>query len=145
MNERRIQRLQEQIKQRLAEVLQRDLADPKLGLVTITRVELDTEFTQCKVYWSVIAPTSTGEAKARRDSEQVLDRARGFLQREIGKSLRTRTIPRVEFVFDQGISGAIRVNTLLKELAPKPELGSAPDSDGSGSTPDAGGTPSPDS
>jgi len=48
MNERRIQRLQEQIKQRLAEVLQRDIADPKLGLVTIARVELDAEFTICR-------------------------------------------------------------------------------------------------
>ncbi len=127
MNERRIQRLQEQIKQRLAEILQRDLADPKLGLVTISRVELDAEFTLCKVYWSVIAPTSTGEAKARRDSQEVLTRASGFLQREIGKSLHTRTIPHVEFVFDPGIAGAIRVNQLLKELAPKdPGTGETP-------------------
>ena len=57
MNERRLARLREQIKQKLAQVLQRDLADPKLGLVTITRIELDKEFTQCKAYWSVIAPT----------------------------------------------------------------------------------------
>ena len=139
MNERRIQRLQEQIKQRIAEVLQRDLADPKLGLVTISRVELDSEFTQCRVYWSVIAPTSTGESKARRDSEEVLARARGFLQREIGKSLHTRSIPRVEFVFDEGIAGAIRVNKLLGELAPKtdaPQSGPTP--------PDSGGTPPAD-
>lgn len=140
MNERRIQRLQEQIKQRLAEVLQRDLADPKLGLVTISRVELDGEFTQCRVYWSVMAPTATGETKARRDSEEVLTRARGFLQREIGKSLHTRSIPHVEFVFDQGIAGAIRVNQLLKDLAPKPadpqdgERGETP-APGSASTP----------
>ena len=43
MNDRRIARLQEQIKQRLAELLQRDVADPKLGFVTISRVELDAE------------------------------------------------------------------------------------------------------
>ncbi len=116
MNDRRIARLQEQIKQRLAEVLQREIADPKLGLVTITRIELDAEFTLCKAYWSVIAPTATGEARARRDSEEVLDRARGFCQREVGRSLHTRTIPRLEFHFDDGIGGAIRVNTLLREL-----------------------------
>lgn len=115
MNDRRIARLQEQIKQRLAEVLQRDIADPKLGLVTISRVELDAEFTLCKAYWSVIA-AGTGEQKARRDSEEVLTRARGYCQREVGKSLNTRTIPRLEFVFDDGIAGAIRVNQLLHEL-----------------------------
>jgi ribosome-binding factor A len=117
MNDRRIARLQEQIKQRLAEVLQREIADPKLGLVTITRIELDAEFTLCKAYWSVLAPTATGEQKARRESQEVLDRARGFVQREVGKALHTRTIPHLEFVHDEGIAGAIRVNTLLKDLA----------------------------
>ena len=47
MNERRIKRLQEQIKVRIAEILQREVADRKIGMVTITRVELDREFTIC--------------------------------------------------------------------------------------------------
>ena len=117
MNDRRIARLQEQIKQRLAELLQRDVADPKLGFVTISRVELDTEFTVCKAYWSVLAPTSVGEAKAKAQSAEVLARARGMLQREMGKGLATRTIPRLEFVFDEGIGGAVRVNRLLADLS----------------------------
>lgn len=111
MNERRIHRLQEQIKQRLAEILQRDLADPHLGFVTITRVELDPEFTQCKAYWSVI-----GDAPQQKKSDEVLRKARGLCQREVGKSLHTRTIPHLEFVFDEGIAGAIRTNRLLAEL-----------------------------
>lgn len=111
MNERRINRLQEQIKQRLAEILQRDLADPGLGLVTITRVELDSEFTVCRAYWSVIGPPH-----ARRDSTAVLQRARGFCQREMAKGLHTRTVPTLEFLFDDGIEGGIRVNELLREL-----------------------------
>ncbi len=117
MNDRRIARLQEQIKQRLAELLQRDVADPKLGFVTISRVELDAEFTVCKAYWSVLAPTSVGEAKAKTQSAEVLTRARGMLQREMGKGLATRTIPRLEFVFDEGVGGAVRVNRLLADLA----------------------------
>jgi len=120
MNERRIARLQEQIKQRLAEVLLRDIADPHLGFVTITRVELDAEFTTCKAFWSVI-----GTDKQKRDSEATLQKARGFCQREVGKSLHTRTTPRLEFVFDEGIAGAIRVNQLLQDL--KQERESRPD------------------
>ena len=134
MNERRLARLAEQIKQRLAEVLQRDLADPKLGLVTITRVELDKEFTQCKAYWSVIAPTGK-EDQARRDSTAVLERARGFCQREMGKVLHTRTIPHLRFLFDEGISRAIRMRELLNEL--NPGGGDAPPPDApSDDTPD---------
>ncbi|MBL8751567.1 MAG: 30S ribosome-binding factor RbfA [Planctomycetes bacterium] len=111
MNDRRIARLQEQIKQRLAEILQRDLGDPDLGFVTITRVELDSEFTQCRAFWSVL-----GDSRQRARSEGVLRRARGLCQRAVGKSLHTRTVPHLEFVFDEGIAGAIRVNTLLQEL-----------------------------
>ena len=115
MNERRLARLREQIKQRLAQVLQRDLADPKLGLVTITRIELDKEFTQCKAFWSVLAPTG-GEERAQKESAAVLDRARGFCQREMAAVLHTRTVPHLEFVFDKGIGESVRMRKLLEEL-----------------------------
>jgi ribosome-binding factor A len=117
MNDRRLARLQEQIKQRLAEVLLRDLADPRLGMVTITRVELDAEFTQCRAYWSVL-----GDDRVRKDSEAVLRRARGLFQRELGKAIHTRSVPHLEFVHDQGIAEAIRVNQLLSDLRQEREL-----------------------
>ncbi|MCK5941478.1 MAG: 30S ribosome-binding factor RbfA [Planctomycetes bacterium] len=144
MNERRLARLANQIKQRLAVVLQRELADPKLGLVTITRIELDKEFTQCKAYWSVLAPTGK-EQIARRESAEVLDRARGFCQREVGKVLHTRTIPHLEFRFDEGIGGAVRMRNLLKELNPGGEQPSGDGGDGDNPAPDADGADRPDS
>jgi ribosome-binding factor A len=147
MNERRLARLAEQIKQRLAQVLQRELADPKLGLVTITRIELDKEFTQCKAYWSVLAPTGK-EDIARRESAEVLARATGFCQREIGAVLHTRSVPHLQFLFDEGIGGAIRMQELLKELNPggadrgdQPEGSDADAPDGSADAPDADDPP----
>ena len=111
MNDRRIARLQEQIKQRLAEVLLRDLADPKLGMVTITRIELDSEFTQCKAYWSVI-----GDDLQKKRSGAAVKRARGLCQRAMASALRTRTVPHLEFIYDTGIEKAVRLNTLIHEL-----------------------------
>jgi len=127
MNERRLARLSQQIKQRLAEVLQRELSDPKLGLVTITRIELDTEFTSCKAYWSVLSG-SDQEDKARRESAGVLNRARGFCQREMARVLHTRSVPHLEFVFDGGIGGAIRMQELIRELN-TPDEEAQPDDD----------------
>jgi len=127
MNERRLARLSQQIKQRLAEVLQRELSDPKLGLVTITRIELDTEFTSCKAYWSVLSG-SDQEDKARRESAGVLNRARGFCQREMARVLHTRSVPHLEFVFDGGIGGAIRMQELIRELN-TPDQEAQPDDD----------------
>ena len=117
MNDRRLARLQEQIKESLALVILRDLADPKLGMVTITRVEVDTEFTQCKAYWSVL-----GDDKARRENEGVLRRARGLCQKVIAKAIHTRSVPHLEFVYDEGLTAGIRVNKLLEDLKHEREL-----------------------
>ncbi|MGK0154587.1 MAG: ribosome-binding factor A [Neolewinella sp.] len=141
MNERRLARLKQQIKQRLAEVLHRDLADPKLGMVTITRIELDTEFSHCKAYWSVLAG-SDQEEKAKRDSAAVLGRARGFCQREMARVLHTRSVPHLEFLFDEGIGAAIRMNKLLNELHPEGET-AGDETTGDGATGDAPAGDSP--
>jgi ribosome-binding factor A len=121
MRERRIARLQEQLKQRIAEVLQRELRDPALGLVTITRVELDAEFTLCRAYWSVL-----GGKGDRARNERTLERARAFVQREMSRGLHTRTTPRLEFVFDQSIEGAVRVQGILRELREERETRGEP-------------------
>ena len=54
MNERRIARLQEVIKGRAAEVIAYELADPRAGLITVTKVELDREIATCKIFWSAL-------------------------------------------------------------------------------------------
>jgi len=111
MNPRRIARLQEQIKARIAEVLMKEIADPGLGLVTITRVEVDKEFTTCKAFWSVL-----GDVKERKKQEQLLRRATPFIQREVASVLRTRTVPRLSFWFDESIEGAARMQEKLNAL-----------------------------
>ncbi len=111
MNERRVHRLEHQIKARVAEVLQREIADPQLGFVTVSAVELDREIKLCKVFWSIL-----GSKRDRHSSQQALDRATGFIRRHIAQVLHTRTVPVVRFIFDESIEGAIRVNNLLAEL-----------------------------
>jgi len=111
MNERRIKRLQEQIKERAAVVVQQEMADPRRGLITITRVEVDRELAHCKIYWSVL-----GDEHARSRNGQMLNHAAKFVQRELAAILHTRTVPRVQFVFDESIEGAIRIDGLIREL-----------------------------
>jgi len=129
MRERRIARLQQQLKERIAEVLLRELRDPQLGLVTITRVELDAEFTLCRAFWSVL-----GGKGDRARNGRALERARGFVQREMSHGLHTRTTPRLEFVFDESIEGAVRVQGILKDLREEREARgeSTPAPDGEG-------------
>jgi len=125
MNERRVHRLENQIKARIAEVLQRELADPQLGFVTVSGVELDREIKLCKVFWSTL-----GGQRDRHSNQQALDRANGFIRRQIAQVLHTRTVPVVRFIFDESIEGAIRMNNLIEELQAereRRELAKGPD------------------
>ena len=132
MNERRVHRLEHQIKARVAEVLQREIADPQLGFVTVSGVELDREIKLCKVFWSIL-----GSKRDRHSSQQALDRANGFIRRHIAQVLHTRTVPTVRFVFDESIEGALRVNNLLAELQTERERRQAADEpDGQYAAPD---------
>ena len=111
MNERRIKRLQEVIKARVAEVVSFELSDPRRGLITITKVELDREVTHCKVYWSIL-----GDEKERNLNAKMLAHATAFVQREVAAVLHTRTVPKVHFVFDESIEGSIRVQGIIDKL-----------------------------
>ncbi|MBK8975322.1 MAG: 30S ribosome-binding factor RbfA [Planctomycetes bacterium] len=111
MNERRIERIQNLIRQRVAKVLDQELADPRRGFVTVTRVKVDREMQQCTVFWSII-----GDDKARRLNEQMLADAAPFVQREVAAILHTRNVPHVRFRYDESLAGAQRLDELLTEL-----------------------------
>ena len=111
MNERRIQRIQELIKARVARVLDSELSDPRRSLITVTRVKVDRELSSCLVFWSVL-----GSDADRRRNARMLDDAARFVQREVAAVLHTRTVPRVKFIFDESIEGAQRVQKLLDTL-----------------------------
>ena len=120
MNERRIARLERQIKERLAIALVHEIADPRIGFVTISRVEMDKEMQRCKVFWSVI-----GDAKVQRLTASGLAQATGFLRREVAHVLHTRSVPELVFLHDASVEGAERMRNLLEDL--RSERGEEPE------------------
>lgn len=130
MNERRISRLQEQIKARVAQVISSEMSDPRRGLITITKVKLDREMMTCKIYWSVL-----GDEKERVKNERMLQHATLFIQREVARTLHTRTSPRVKFEFDESIAGALRIDDIVRELREEREHRSGTAEDEVGETP----------
>nr|HMQ23391.1 30S ribosome-binding factor RbfA [Planctomycetota bacterium] len=110
-NDRRIARLESLVRERLAELLQREVKDPRLGFVTVQRVELDREITRAKVFWSVY-----GDENVRRTTARALASATRFLTREVAAVLTTRHAPRLEFYFDESIEGMIRLEQLFDEV-----------------------------
>jgi ribosome-binding factor A len=99
------------IRSELAMMIARELHDPGIGFVTITRVQVSPDLQHARVYY-----TALGDDKARRNSDRALQRAIPFLRRQIGSRLRLKRVAELEFVYDQSIAGQDRIEQLLNEI-----------------------------
>src|SRR5215467_12971934 len=103
-------RVADQIRSELATLLAREVHDPGIGFVTITRVQVTPDLQQARIYY-----TALGDDKARRDSARALHRAAPFLRRQIGARLRLRRVPELTFLYDESIAGQDRIEQLLQD------------------------------
>ncbi len=124
MNERRTAKVQELIKERVAEVIDREIADPRRGLVTVTRVKVDRDLSTCIIFWTVYG----NEAVRSKNAHMLADAGR-FVRREIAAVLHTRTVPKVKFIYDEELLEAQRMDDLLRELHDEREQRSDPPTD----------------
>jgi ribosome-binding factor A len=102
-------RVGEMIRRDLAEILQKEMRDPRLAMVTITGVDVARDFTIAKVYVSVL-----GDAQDRSLAMRALRGAAGFLRGHLGRMLEIRSVPELKFLYDQGIQRGIEMFEILK-------------------------------
>jgi ribosome-binding factor A len=109
-------RIADQIQRELAEVVRLELRDPRVGLVTLTGVELSRDQSHAKVFFTVL-----GAESAARDAAQGLQRAAGFLRTSLAHRLTTRKVPELHFEFDESVERGVRLSRLIDEaVAPPP-------------------------
>ncbi len=104
-------RVADQIRVELAQLLAREVHDPGIGFVTLTRVHVSPDIQQARVFYTVL-----GDENARKNSARALDRASTFLRRQIGARLRLKRVPELKFQYDEGIAGQDRIDRLLNEI-----------------------------
>jgi ribosome-binding factor A len=104
-------RLAGQIQAEVSEVLAREVRDPGIGFLTLTRVQVTPDLQLARVYY-----TTLGDPSARRVTERALERVTPFVRRQLGQRLRLRRVPDVQFVFDQSIAHQARVEEILREI-----------------------------
>ena len=92
-------------------MLAREVHDPGLGFVTITRVQVTPDLQHARIFY-----TALGDDKARKNSAQALGRATPFLRRQIGSRLRLKRVAELEFIYDESIAGQDRIEQLLNEI-----------------------------
>jgi len=110
MAPQRMRRVDESVRQVLADVLAGDLADPRIGFVTVTDVKTSPDMRTARVFVSVL-----GDDAAREASLAGLRSAHGLLQRRVAAELHLRRTPTLEFHYDPTTDRALRVDALLRE------------------------------
>ena len=113
---RRPQRLAEEIREEVARMVASEIKDPRLGFVTVIRVELARDLRNAKVYVGVL-----GSEAEREKSLTALRSAAGFVRRELGRRLRIHHSPELDFRYDKGLEATDRVARLLQEDAAREE------------------------
>lgn len=101
----------EQIRVELADLLAREVQDPGIGFLTITRVKVTPDLQQARVYYTTI-----GDETARKGSRRALERATPFLRRQLGRRLRLKRVPELDFFFDESVEGQDRIEKILQDI-----------------------------
>lgn len=110
----RTRRVADQIQRELAQLIQQEVKDPRIGMVTVTAVEVTREFDHAKVYVTVLGDHAQLEA-----SLHGLNSASGFLRRELAHRLKLRATPQLHFVYDSSLEQGIHLSALISEAVGK--------------------------
>ena len=110
----RSHRVAEQMQRELADLLMFEVKDPRVGMVTITAVEVTGDMAHAKIFYTA--------AKQSDSLQQGLEKSAGFLRTQLGRRMLLRTVPQQHFVYDASIDNGMKMSRLIDEaLASKPE------------------------
>jgi len=103
----RSDRVAEQIQRELADLLQFEVKDPRVGRVTVTEVEVTGDLAHAKIYYS--AKVGSPEI------QQGLEKSAGFLRSQLSKRMLLRTVPQLHFIYDASIDRGMKISQLIDE------------------------------
>ena len=111
MSGNRPARVAAEIQRTLAEIFTRGLKDPRIGMVTFTGVKISADLRDARVFW-----TSHGTEAELKATAEGIDAAKGFLRREVSKTLGLRVSPDLRFTYDEAIDRGERIEKLLRDV-----------------------------
>jgi ribosome-binding factor A len=107
----RIERVEEEIRQQVSMIIQRDLHDPRIGFVTVIRVQASPDLKTANVYFTTIEKNKSFE-----DTVAALEQASGYVRRLIGERIKIKFTPKINFVYDDTQAEQNRIDELLDRI-----------------------------
>ena len=118
-NPSRLGRIGDQIQKDLAELIRAEVKDPRIGMITLTGVEVSNDYRHAKVYFSVL-----GDAEAVERALRGLGHASGFLRSQLAAGLKLRIVPELHFVHDETVARGMEISRLIDDaIASDPGAG----------------------
>ena len=119
----RTRRVGEQVQREMAQLVQQEIKDPRLGLVTISAVKLSKDMSHANIFFTVLNEDDSSESdKAEsaknttvEDTLKILDGAAGFLRHELAKRMQLRIVPQIHFKYDESISYGNDLSALINK------------------------------
>jgi ribosome-binding factor A len=103
-------RVAEQIQRELAELIQMEVKDPRVGMVTLTGVEVTQDYAHAKVYF-----TTMKSAEQAPKAQAGLEHAAGFLRSQLAHRMKLRIMPQLHFIYDTSVEHGVRLSQLIDE------------------------------
>jgi ribosome-binding factor A len=113
----RLRRVEDQLQREVATMIQREMKDPRVAMVTVTAVEVTRELEQATIFVTLL----NGDEASSKVPVKVLNNAAGFMRREIGRRLRLRHVPALKFKYDASIEKGNRVSRLIQQAREEDE------------------------
>ncbi len=106
----RARRIADQVQRELADILRLDLRDPRVGLITLTDVEVTSDYSHAKVFFTLLSGQTSTE-----DVLQVLGQAAGFLRSQLARRMKLRIVPILHFHYDVSIERGMALSSLIEQ------------------------------
>lgn len=106
----RLGRIADQIQRDLADLIRNELKDPRVGMITLTGVEVSSDYRHAKIFF-----TTLGGPEVASQTQRGLQRASGFLRSRLAGGLKLRIVPELHFVHDESVERGVRLSKLIDE------------------------------
>jgi ribosome-binding factor A len=114
MRQRKSERLTEAVREEVDGILHTQIADPRLGFVTITRVKVSSDGTHASIFYSTF-----GSDDQRTQSREAMESSRGHVRKLLAARLRVRAVPELHFIHDTSVEKGEEVLRLIREIETK--------------------------
>lgn len=118
----RRQRVADQIQKELAGLIQREMKDPRLGMVTVSAVDVSRDLAYADVFITILGKD---DAVARKQTLDILGRGAGFLRGKLARAMKLRIVPALRFRYDESIERGARLSSLIEDARKKDQASSA--------------------